>query len=582
MEQQSRSEQRIALLSNINMNMVIRMLQSSVTVFQTEGYGNELGALLNPSSGYHAFAPRITFCIMDLLELTGHALEPEKAEDSIDNWFSVLEGALQPDSIYYISDAYLYGTELEVLADSGRKQALEQLWQKRLEKCCETYKNVRIFPYRHLIETIGEQTAFSMKMWYMGKILLSNEAQKQLSRLILEKTILEDSVPKKVLVLDLDNTLWGGLAGEADHTPIVLSEDHSGLAYKNLQRVILQMQKQGVLLAIASKNNEEDALEILRRHPDMLLREEAFAAKRISWKPKHESIREIAEELNLGLDSMVFFDDNPTERQLIKEMLPQVTVPDFPDKPEELAPAMAAIYKQYFEKPALTAEDRQKTAQYAANAERKKLQGSTTSFEDYIQQLRIVVQQEEPVIHTERLLQLLNKTNQFNLTTRRHTQSELAQLLDNPEKRIYFYDVKDRFGDNGLVAAVIVDLGQKKNASGQKDTCKKAAGKEAVRKEAVCRIEEFVMSCRVMGKQIEYAILEAVAEELRKEGYTELRGRYIPSAKNKPVEKLYEQLGYRWIKTEADGSVEYALDLKQEAFETYRKWICVEKERHGN
>lgn len=517
---------KIALLSNVNMNFVIRMLQKNISVYEAEGYGNELGTLMNPASAYHTFAPEITFLVEDLMELLEHNLEVQAAKEKVDAWFGGLEQTLQSDRIYYISDAYLWGMELAVMHDINRKFQLEEIWQKRLEELCHAHTNVRIFPYRKIIEELGEHNAFSMKMWYMGRILHGGDAQKALSRCILDKVRIENAVPKKVLLLDLDNTLWGGLAGEADHSPIILSEDHGGLAYKNLQRMILQMQKQGVLLGIVSKNNEEDAEKILTEHPHMVLRPECFAVRKINWNPKHQNIEEIAKELNLGLDSFVFFDDNPTERELVKEMLPQVTVPDFPERPEELCGAMAEIYRDYFARAFLTGEDLEKTRQYAENAKRSELQKSVGNFEEYLKQLRITLERVNACEHTERLTQLINKTNQFNLTTRRYTQTQVQDMIDDCEKRIYLYRVADRFGDNGIVAVVIVNL------SGE-----------------VPEVTDFVMSCRVMGKNIEDAILEDVEQDLSRSGYKKLRGSYLPTAKNKPVASLYERMGYRKIGT---------------------------------
>lgn len=533
------AECRVALLSNVNMNFVIRMLQKEVAVYEAEGYGNELGILMNPASSYHAFAPEYTFLVMDLMELLEHDLEPEGAKQRIETWFSTLEAAIPQTGIFYISDAYLWGTELSVVFAPGRKAELEMLWLEALKAFCARHNNVRILPYGRMIAELGESNAFSMKMWYMGKILLSNQAQKNLCDMLVERLKREKCTPKKVLLLDLDNTLWGGLAGEAEHSPIVLSEDHAGLAYKNLQRVILQMQKQGVILGIVSKNNEADALDILNNHPHMVLGTECFAVCKINWNPKHENIREIAAELNLGMDSFVFWDDNPTERQLVKEMLPEVTVPEFPERPEELAPTMVAVYREYFVRNVLTSEDLEKTEQYAANAQRSKLAEHAGSFADYLKQLEIVMRRVSPGEHAERFTQLLNKTNQFNLTTRRYDQNQVQQLLTDANKKIYLYNVADRFGDNGIVAAVIVDV----------------AGEVPV-------IEEFVMSCRIMGKNIEYAVVEDVEQELRKAGFVSLRGIYLPTVKNKPVEKLYEQLGYRKVGELSDGGSEYEIALE--------------------
>ncbi len=531
------NEKKLALLSNVNMDFVVRQLQKSVKVYRTEGYGNELGIMMNQSSSYHAFGPDITFLVMDLMELIEHELDPAAAKQRVERWFAVVSDILEPNIIYYISDGYLWGPELEVLSDAGQKARLEHIWQDALEELSGKHSNVRIFPYRRMIEKLGEKNAFSMKMWYMGRILLSNEAQRTLGELILHWAEVEGRVSKKVLLLDLDNTLWGGLAGEKEHTPIQLSEEHVGLAYKNLQRVIWQMRKDGVLLGIVSKNNDADAMEIVTNHPHMVLRPEDFSARRINWSPKHENIREIAAELNLGEDSFVFWDDNPAERQLVKEMLPMVTVPEFPDRPEELAQAMGEIYRQYFAKAQVTEEDAARAAQYAANAERSHLAKTTGSFEEYLKELKMCAVRVNPKEHVERFCQLLNKTNQFNLTTRRYTQGQAAMLLEDNRKRIYMYQVSDRFGDNGIVVVIVVDC----------------AGD-------IPMVEDFVMSCRVMGRNIEDALMTEVEADVRAGGYEYLRGKYIPTAKNTPVAGLYDRLGYKRV-CEEQGEVEYELRL---------------------
>lgn len=571
---------RIAVLSNVNMDFVIRLLKKEHEVYDGEGYGNELGLLMNPQSSYHAFQPQITFLVMDLMEVLKHDLESVPGQDgeaghvpllsgseascgapessragiaSVDRWFDGLESSLKPECLYYVSDAYLWGPELKVHHDPDRKRLLEAAWQRRLNSFCKEHSNVFILPYHHMIELLGEENAFSLKMWYMGRILHTNEAQKRLSGLIAKEAALQSRIPKKVLLLDLDNTLWGGLAGEAEHEPIALSEEKAGLAYKNLQRVILQLQRQGVLLGIVSKNNEEDAMEILRNHPHCVLRPECFAAYRINWEPKHENILQIARELNLGVDSFVFWDDQPAERELVKKLLPQVAVPDFPEKPEELAEAMVQIYHTYFEKAAVTEEDLEKTKQYADNARRNSLQSAAGSFEEYLKQLRIVITRKEPAENIVRLTQLVNKTNQFNLTTVRYDQAGLQQIIRDSGKMVFLYNVEDCFGDNGIVAAGIVDLKTDSQPEKREDG--------SLIKAASPVIEELVMSCRVMGKNVEYAIVEDMENVLQREGYTSLRAVYVPTAKNKPVEQLFEKLGYRLVSRTQDGRKNYEIDL---------------------
>lgn len=539
-------KRKIAVLSNVNMNFVVRMLGREFSVYEAEGYGNELAHLLNKASSYYEFQPEMTFFVMDLLELLGHQV-PEGVSgrdqvgyEKMEQWFSVLESQLVSNHVYYISDGFIWGPDTEYLLSPAGKLKAESYWLGLLLKLQEKHSNVRIFPYRQIIETLGVKAAFSPKTWYLGRILHSAEAQKQIGEEIKRRVEMEFRTPKKVLVLDLDNTLWGGLAGENDHTPVQLSDEHQGLAYKNEQRVIRYMKENGVILAIVSKNNEEDALEIIGSHPHMVLQENDFAARRINWNQKHENILEIAKELNLGTDSFVFWDDNPQERELVRTMLPEVAVPEFPDKCEDLPQAMSGLYRQYFEKAFLTAEDKEKTKQYQENAKRADLEKSTGSFEDYLTALNIEIFRVDGKENMNRLHQLVNKTNQFNLTTRRYELAQMQETVESPEKRVYAYRVSDCFGDYGIVAALIVDV------SGP-----------------VPEVEEFAMSCRIMGKNVENALMHDVEEDLQRAGYEKLQGRYIPTAKNKPVAGLYEKLGYCVVEETKAGEKRYEIVLKE-------------------
>lgn len=552
---------KIAVLSNVNMNYMIRLLKKEHQVYEAEGYGNELGILMNGQSSYHVFAPEITFLLMDLMELLGHDLyspellgertaENEAAPDRqqagekgpasrLREWFAQIDGCIRPGQLYYLSDAWLWGPETGALPEVSLAQRLEGQWLEGLEWLKQRHENVRVFPYRRIIGSLGEENSFSLKTWYLGKILHTNLAQRRLAEEIGRLAELEQRTPKKVLLVDLDNTLWGGLAGEREHTPLELSEEHQGLAYKNAQRVLRLMEQAGVVLGIVSKNNEEDAMAVIREHPHMVLREQDFAIRRINWQPKHENIREIAHSLNLGLDSLVFWDDSPGERALVQQMLPQVEVPPFPDSPVELAPALVELYEKYFQKPRLTEEDRQKTRQYAENEQRNRLEEQTGDYDRFLRRLEIRVQVLDPEPHMERLVQLVNKTNQFNLTTLRYSLEEMQKTVADPVKKVYLYRVEDCFGDYGIVSALIVSL---------------AGG--------IPMVEEWVLSCRVMGKQVEDALLGHVEAELLRAGYTELRGRYVPTGKNRPVAELYDRLGYREVSRGEGGEKEYSLCLK--------------------
>lgn len=529
----------VALLSNINMNYLIKLLKNDFHVYEYEGYGNELGILLNPDSSYNLFQPDMTFIIIDLMELIQHQIyDNNEVVDMVKAWFSSFASNIHSDVIYYIGDSYLWGEELGAAYDKTLKKRIEQIWDEELNEICVSNRNVRIFPYHALIERIGEAAFFSEKTWYLGKILHTSAAAKQLYLQIRQYIELEYRTPYKALLLDLDNTLWGGLAGENENTPITLSDDKSGLIYKNLQRVLKVIRQSGVILGIVSKNNEADALEIIRNHPHMVLREDDFSAMRINWDLKSENIKTIAKELNIGLDSIVFWDDNPTEREIVRQMIPEVAVPDFPDKKENLPSAMCAIYHTYFEKAVVTDEDRNKAIQYADNVKRNKLKASAKSFDEYLSGLKIRAFRVDEQGNIDRLHQLLNKTNQFNLTTQRYGLDELDKMLHDPDKKIYLYRVTDCFGDNGIVFAAIADVGGD-----------------------VPIISDLVMSCRVMGKNIEYALLEAIEDDLRNEGFHRIKGKYKPTSKNMPVEDFYSKMGYQLVHEYENGVKEYFLEI---------------------
>ena len=530
---------KVALLSNINVDPIIRQLKTNqgYEIYDSQGYGNELGTIINKQSPLYSFCPDMVFFIIDVMELIQHNIDVMVAEKKIDEWFSILKGALSDNIVFYLSDAYLYGFEMGVVWDKSVKRAIESSWNDNLQELVSKHSNVRIFSYSTVIQHIGENNAFSNKMWYLGKILYTSTLQRALGEEIKQRIAVETRQAKKVLLLDLDNTIWRGLAGENDITPIVLSEDGVGLAYKNFQRVIRQIKQQGVVLGIVSKNNENDAMKIIENHPHMVLRPDDFAAIRINWDNKVGNIISISKELNIGLDSIVFVDDNKAEQALIKESLPEVVVPDFPDRPEELTRFMTELFLEYFEKSVITDEDREKTKQYQANNERKKLQESSVDYDGFLDGLEMKMFRVDPNKNKERFIQLVNKTNQFNLTTRRLTEPEAIKILSNPDSEVFLYRVVDKFGDNGIVAAVIVDFGE-----------------DAI-------ITEFTMSCRVMGRKIEEAIIEDVEESARNRGYNKLIGVYRPTEKNKPVKELYSSLGYKKIKTYTDGMTEYSFDL---------------------
>jgi FkbH-like protein len=338
---------------------------------------------------------------------------------------------------------------------------------------------------------------------------------------------------RKVLVVDLDNTLWGGIVGELGPTGVALGEEGSGRAYRDFQRSLKALQRTGVLLAVASKNNQSDVDEILDENPAMILRREDFAAVVANWEPKADNIVKIAEALNLGTDSFVFIDDNPVERDLIRKFLPEVAVPDFPDRVENLPDwLLREVAPAHFGKYAVTAEDEGKTEQYRANTARQKLAASF-DLDGYLRELNIECNiHVDAAGHVARAAQMTQKTNQFNLTTRRYEVTDLARFVESAEHAVLMLDYRDRFGDEGSVALAIVDLAQG-------------------------RIDTFLASCRVIGRKVETRLLDKAVELCRDRGLHKVIGEYIPSRKNKMVASFYEDHGFKPLTTSPDGGVTY-------------------------
>jgi FkbH-like protein len=353
----------------------------------------------------------------------------------------------------------------------------------------------------------------------------------------------------KAVAVDLDNTLWGGIVGEDGTDGLALDDEYPGSAYRELQRALLDLHRRGIMLAVCSKNNPADALEVLERHPGMLLRPEHFAAMRINWNDKVSNVLEIAAELNIGIDAVAFLDDNPAERELIRRLLPEVTVVELPADPIEFADTVRSA--PVFERSTLTSEDRARGRYYTEERQRRELEQRTSSVEDFLESLDIRVEI-APLRSASlaRAAQLTQKTNQFNLTTRRYTEQELAALADSSTARVYTLRAADRFGDAGIVGVAILKL---------------AAGE--------CEIDSLLMSCRVIGRTIETAFLSTLVDEARGDGARTIFGRFVPTAKNAPAKDFYPEHGFSQ-RASADGWSEWELDLASEAVAPPR-WVDV-------
>ena len=340
---------------------------------------------------------------------------------------------------------------------------------------------------------------------------------------------------RKCLVLDLDNTLWGGVIGDDGVDGIKLGQGSaSGEAFVAVQHAALALRERGVVLAVCSKNDDDVARQPFRDHPDMPLKETDIAAFVANWGDKATNLRAIAAALNIGLDALVFLDDNPVERAQVRRELPMVAVPELPADPALYPRALLA--GGWFEAVAFAQEDRQRADQYRANAERAAFAG-TSDMAGYLASLDMAADfRPFDAVNRARIAQLINKSNQFNLTTRRYTEAQVAGLEADPGKVTIQVRLTDRFGDNGMISVVIVDG----------DTWE---------------IDTWLMSCRVLGRRMEEAVLDQIVRAARAGGATALTGRYIPSAKNRMVADHYPKLGFAAAGETPDGATVWRLDL---------------------
>lgn len=334
---------------------------------------------------------------------------------------------------------------------------------------------------------------------------------------------------RKCLVLDLDNTLWGGVIGDDGLEGIRVGQGTGeGEAFVEVQRYALALRDRGVILAIASKNEEENARLPFREHPDMLLKEAHIASFFANWTDKSTNLQAIARALNIGLDALVLLDDNPAERARVRAALPDVAVPELPADPSYYIRSLSAA--GYFESIGFVAEDAQRAQQYAKNLERASLQAESRSLEEFLQSLEMVARVSPfDALGRARIAQLVNKSNQFNLTTRRYTEAEVAVMERDPELFTLQVRLSDRYGDNGMICCVVC----------------RPEGEDWL-------IDTWLMSCRVLGRRVEELVLDEIVKAARARGVRTLHGVYVPTAKNGMVREHYAKLGFRPVPGEGE------------------------------
>lgn len=500
-------------------------------------YGQISQELLNPQSGLYAFAPDLTILIAEADKL---APDPHEAADQL---IALARAFEQTAAGTLVVCTFTAAPDWPLHILPSDNQCRLQEANSRLREALGDHPRVQLCDVDGLAAYYGYANALSPQMQAMARIPFDEGFLALLARKLTAHLKLQAGLVRKCLVLDCDNTLWGGIIGEDGPGGIALGPDTPGREFVEFQKAILELYEQGIILAINSKNNEADVLQVLRDHPHAVLRQQHFAAICINWDPKPENMKRLAEQLNIGLDSMVFADDNPAERELMRQMLPEVATLDLPDNPALYAKTLRET--NFFARASLTAEDRQRGAMYAAQRQRSQLAQAAPSLAEYLQSLDMVCSirpAAEPDI--PRAAQLTQRTNQFNLTTRRYTEADIRRMLADPRWKVYVLGLKDKFGDNGTVGLALVEKLTKAPSKSDTTAQTKAWNGSDTIAVSTWRIDTFLMSCRVIGRQAEEALLDRICTDAVAAGISRIEADYIPTQKNALVADFWNKMGF--------------------------------------
>ncbi|HXI10349.1 MAG TPA: HAD-IIIC family phosphatase [Thermodesulfobacteriota bacterium] len=531
---------RIAVLRSYTSEMIEPVLRLRLLL---EGYSPEflfgdynkyVQEILDPGSALYAFRPDMVLLLTRLEDLMPEFTE-DFASKPASEWESrIRESVRQISSLaetlekrvpaqIIIQNLTLnrpYWGGYDAQGPEGQTY-LVGLFNRLLAGELQERKNAFIWDFDGFVRLKGFESVYEPKMWYTSRNPFRHSAYVQMGEDLTRYILGALGRVKKCVVVDLDNTLWGGIAGEDGMNGVRLGFDYPGNCYREFQKGLLRLYKRGIILAVNSKNNENDAMEIIEKHPYMVLRASHFAAMRINWEDKVSNLRSIADELNIGTESMIFIDDSSVECGLVSELAPEVTTVCLPDKPY-LIPLVPETLEGT-DNLRLTEEDRKKGELYRSQAERKTFEKSFTDIDEYLASLGVEVTVEPATgFSLARIAQLTQKTNQMNMTTRRYTEANIRDFMDSTDSFVFSVASKDRFGDNGIIGVFILRL-----------------------RDGDCLIDTFLLSCRVIGRRIEDAMISFIAGFAAAKGAATLTGEFIPTAKNLPAAGMYERLKFK-------------------------------------
>jgi HAD-superfamily phosphatase, subfamily IIIC/FkbH-like domain len=537
-------KKKIALLSNVTVDLIVSKLCRKYDFYLPEGFDTWVREVVDPAAWLYGSAMDSVIVLLDGTEARSWK-NVEEGVERITLWKQALNTLVANLTTIpiFVSTIDIRENRIGSLSERKNKYGLENDWYQFVQGLVEEKGNVYVFDLADTIAEIGRKQFYSDKMWYMSSMPYSREGLNAVATEIDRVLGSAFEARRKIIALDLDNTLWGGVIGEDGVEGIELSDHKEGQRYYDFQRQLLEMKERGIVLAVDSKNNLEDAEAVIQGHPAMLLHDDDFVSRKINWENKAVNLKAMERELDLTEGSFIFIDDNPVEREIVKGECPEMVVPGFPVDTTELMSFAEDIWFDHCRPLRVLGEDLKKTQMYQDEVKRKQEMSESLDLDTYIAKLEIVadIHKMRPE-ELERVVQLINKTNQFNVTTKRYTKVEVEKIASEQSNAIYVACSSDKYGNSGLVSVVILIGG-----------------------EADVRIDTFLMSCRVMGRKLEDVIINELAAKYD----TKLIGEYIPTTKNAPVKELYERLGFSVVSDE-NGHKIYELDVTRYDKKGYR------------
>jgi FkbH-like protein len=521
---------KISFLGNYTLDIISKEFEKKIedkSIF-CSGYNEYYQDFFNKNSGYNLFKSDYSFLFLDGNIL----LENFKTLSNIKKHLNeIIELFIENNDGYLIISNVYISSSINKIQHYNKKSNIKEIEMKinlHLQKISSSNR-LFIFDLCTIIQENGWKNLHNNIMWNYGKVRFNKLGNEIIVEKLLTTIDAINNKTKKCLVLDLDNTLWGGIIGEDGINNIDLGPDGLGESFLEFQKKIKSMKKKGVLLAICSKNNLNDAKKVFTNHNFSYLKWDDFIIKKINWESKNNNIQEIAKSLNIGENSLVFIDDNPTERELVMQYTDAI-VPKFPNSPTDLPEFIDEVDLKYFSKYSVTKEDLKKSKQYIDNIRRNKAQKKSFDFDSFIKELNLEMEVSYNNLNDKiRLSQLTQKTNQFNFTTKRYSELDIENFIKKKDSHVFVGSVKDKFGDYGKVIACII-----------------------IEKPNEYVIDTFLMSCRVISKQIENYFFNFILSKLSSN--IPLYGKHIPTKKNILVNNKYLELGFKLLKKNSDGT----------------------------